>query len=141
MTAEPQTYANHKRIDPWFHQAGLGLLLLALILAVRQLFLGRGAGQLVLALLLAVVLMLTRGYALRVQDRLIRLEETLRMQRLLPPELCLRIAELTPGQFVALRFASDPELAERMAEALQEHLRADAIKRRIQVWRPDTFRV
>jgi len=141
MTVEPQTYANHKRIDPWFHQVGFGLLLLALILAARQLFLGRGAGQMVIVLLLAVVLMLTRGYALRVQDRVIRLEETLRLHSLLDPELRLRIPELTRAQFVALRFASDPELSARMAEALQEHLSADAIKRRIQVWRPDTFRV
>jgi hypothetical protein len=141
MAAEPQSYANHKRIDPWFHQVGFGLLLLALILAVHQLFQGRGAGQLVIVLLLAVVLWLARGYALRVQDRLIRLEETLRMHRLLDPQQCLRIPELTRAQFVALRFASDPELAERMTEALQEHLSGDAIKRRIQVWRPDTFRV
>ena len=52
-----------------------------------------------------------------------------------------RIPELRPGQFVALRFASDPELAARVEEALDGRLNGAEIKKRIQTWRPDTFRV
>jgi hypothetical protein len=82
-----------------------------------------------------------RQYALKVQDRLIRLEETLRMEHILPDDLKGRISELTPKQMVGLRFAADAELAHRVREALDEHLSGEAIKKRIQVWRPDTFRV
>jgi len=70
-----------------------------------------------------------------------RLEETLRMQALLDQSLRDRIHELRPGQFVALRFASDGELATRVAEALDEGLSGAEIKKRILSWRADTFRV
>jgi hypothetical protein len=63
------------------------------------------------------------------------------MQRLLPADLAGRIHELAPKQFVGLRFASDAEVAERVREALDEHLDGEAIKKRIQCWRPDLFRV
>jgi hypothetical protein len=85
--------------------------------------------------------MQVRAYALKVQDRLIRLEETLRMQRLLPTDLQGRIPELSPKQMVGLRFASDGELADRTREVLDQNLSGEAIKKRIQTWRPDTFRV
>jgi hypothetical protein len=78
---------------------------------------------------------------LKVQDRLIRLEETLRMGRLLPEDLKARIPELTVKQMVGLRFASDGELTDRVREALDQNLDGEAIKKRIQTWRPDTFRV
>jgi len=141
MSTAAQTYANHKRIDPW-HFTCLGLGLLATILAVVHLCRhGGGVGQLLLALALLLLVVRVRAYSLRVQDRVIRLEETLRMQALLPEDLRGRIGELRPGQFVALRFAADGELAARVAEALQEGLNGPAIKQRIQAWRPDTFRV
>jgi hypothetical protein len=59
----------------------------------------------------------------------------------LPEALRQRIPQLKPGQMVALRFAADAELAARVEEALTEDLGGEAIKKRIQVWRPDTFRV
>ena len=142
MSTEPQSYANHKRIDPWYHQAGFALLLLVLILVVTRLVRGHGGWtQLLIVLLLALTFTRLRIYALRVQDRIIRLEETLRMERLLDPGLRARIPELRPGQFVALRFASDAELPARMEEALRESLPGGEIKKRIQSWRADTFRV
>jgi hypothetical protein len=113
-----------------------------LILAVVHLFSGRGGiTQLLVALLLLVIFLRIRIYALRVQDRIIRLEETLRMQALLDADLRGRIQELKPGQFVALRFAADAELGDRVREALAGQLTSTQIKQRIQVWRPDTFRV
>ena len=142
MTPESQTYANHRRIDPWYHYVGFALVLLALGLALAHLVrLRTGLWQVTISLGLLVLFLRTRIYALRVQDRLIRLEETLRLQALLPEPLRGRIPELRPGQLVALRFAADGEVAARTAEALTENLKGDAIKRRIQVWRPDTFRV
>jgi low affinity Fe/Cu permease len=142
MATEPQTYANHKRVDPWYHYMGFGLALLILIMALAPPFRGHGgAWQILVALFLLLMFLRLRIYALRVQDRIIRLEETLRMQALLDQSLRDRIHELRPGQFVALRFASDGELATRVAEALDEGLSGAEIKKRILSWRADTFRV
>jgi len=142
MATEPQTYANHKRIDPWYHYVGSALALLILVMALVHPFRGHGgAWQVIASVLLLILFLKVRSYALRVQDRVIRLEETLRMQSLLDEGLRARIGELRPGQFVALRFASDGELPARVQEALDEHLGGAEIKKRIQTWRPDTFRV
>ena len=140
--ADPiQDFAHHRRIDPLYHFGGSLLVLLALVLALVSLFRQGAVWPLVVSLFMLIVFLRVRPYSLRVQDRLIRLEETLRMQALLGEELRARIPELRPGQFVALRFASDQELPARVAEALQEQLTGLQIKQRIQSWRPDTFRV
>jgi hypothetical protein len=96
---------------------------------------------LVLAVSLVVLLLRLRTYPLKVQDRVIRLEETLRMQRVLPEDLRGRISELTPRQMVGLRFASDGELAGLVRRALDERLAEKEIKQAIVTWRADEFRV
>ena len=139
-----QTYATHRRLDPWYHYVALPLWLLLFIVAVSHLISGRPLAApafLLLVLVLAIVLLKVRSYALRVQDRVIRLEETLRMKALVPASLQAQLHRLAPAQFVALRFASDEELPARLEEALKENLGGEAIKKRIQVWRPDEFRV
>jgi hypothetical protein len=76
-----------------------------------------------------------------VQDRVIRLEESLRLSRLLPPELQSRIDELRVRHLVALRFASDGEVTDLVRRVLGGELTTpDAIKRSIKVWRPDHLR-
>jgi len=141
---KPQSYATHRRFDPWFHFGAMVLLtaafVIACILAVRHFDLASVWGV-VLSLGLLILLLRVRIYALRVQDRVIRLEETLRMKALMPEAWHVRLRELTPGQFVGLRFASDEELPVLVQQALDEKLSGEAIKKRIRIWRGDTFRV
>ena len=139
-----QTYASHRRLDPWYHYFLVPIALLFFVGTILHRPHGHPVLAVVHAILAAaaiVVVLKVRSYALRVQDRVIRLEETLRMQAILPGELKAELPRLTPGQFVALRFASDGELAARVEEALREGLKGEEIKKRIQVWRPDEFRV
>jgi hypothetical protein len=142
--AQPQTYANHRRFEPLQHFVLTPILLItwiaAIWLAIKHPSL-HSIWAAILAFALLMVAMQARIYALKVQDRVIRLEETLRMQRLLSAELQARIPEMVPRQFVGLRFAADAELADRVREALDQKLSGEAIKKQIQTWRPDTFRV
>ena len=143
-----QTYATHRRIDPGFHFVLTAMLLTNLVATIVHLVRHHGSGELacslwLLIMALAFILMglKLRGYPLVAQNRIIRLEERLRMEKVLPEDLKARIGELSVGQFVGLRFASDGELADRMREALDEKLGNEQIKKRIQTWRPDEYRV
>lgn len=139
----PQTYANHHRFDPWYHIVAFTLLLLAFIGACIHAVRSPASGmwEVFLTFGILVLFFRVRIYALRVQDRVIRLEETLRMRAILPEAWHVRIHELTPGQFVGLRFASEEELPALVQAALEEKLDGEAIKKRIRMWRADTFRV
>src|SRR6185503_7651469 len=92
--------------------------------------------QLLLGVALLILFLCMRMFALSVQDRVIRLEERLRLERLLPAELRARIPELEIPQLVALRFASDGELTELVRAVLSERIHdRREIKRRIRDWR------
>jgi hypothetical protein len=82
-----------------------------------------------------------RAYATHSQDRIIRLEERLRLMQILPEPVQARIGELSTSQLISLRFASDAELPALTMRALDEKLDRDGIKQAITQWRPDTFRV
>lgn len=143
MTA-PQTFANHRRFEPLQHFILTPILLITWVATIRLAIKNPSLNAIwmaVLGFVLFMVAMQVRVYALKVQDRVIRLEETLRMERLLPGDLKARIPELTVKQMVGLRFASDAELADRVREVLNEKLSGEAVKKRIQTWRADTFRV
>ena len=140
----PQSYANHTRLDPGFHFVLLPLIFVALILSIISLVQHPGlhsALWLVLAIALFFAAGKSRGYALKVQDRVIRLEERLRLSMLLPEAARPRIGELTEPQLIALRFASDAELPALAMRALNEGLTSKQIKTSIQSWRADNFRV
>jgi hypothetical protein len=113
----------------------------ALVLFVRSPGWDRGRWVIVSFALVAAVYLI-RTYSLKVQDRLIRLEEQLRYQRTLPADLAGRAAALALHQIIALRFASDAELPELVQQVLEGKLsKPDEIKRAIKNWRPDTLRV
>jgi len=140
----PQNYGNHRRLDPVYHYVAFGILAAYLVQSLIALVRAPSMDhvwQLLVSVALILLLGKVRSYALHNQDRLIRLEETLRMERLLPEALRPRIQELNPGQIVSLRFASDQELASLVEQTLAENLDREAIKKRIQTWRADTFRV
>jgi Family of unknown function (DUF6526) len=82
-----------------------------------------------------------RGQALKAQDRVIRLEEKLRYQAVLGAMELAETHALTLQQVIALRFASDAELAGLIQKTLKENLTPKQIKQSIVVWRPDYDRV
>lgn len=141
----PQSFETHVRRIPRLYLLAGAVLALNIVATTAHLVWRPGwiSGFLVLV---AVALFGThwfvRSNAIVVQDRVIRLEERLRLERLLPEQLRPRIGELSLGQLVALRFASDDELAELTSLVLDEGLTGRTeIKKRIRTWRPDHLRV
>jgi uncharacterized protein DUF6526 len=140
----PQSFAHHTRWDPLFHFFVLPVFVFTLVWSIAHLVRHPGwhAAGLVIFLTAALVAVFKiRLYPLKVQDRVIRLEERLRLMALLPEPMRSRIPELTEGQLVALRFASDAEVAKLAERALNEKLSRADIKKLIQNWRPDNWRV
>lgn len=140
----PQTYANHTRFDPAFHYFLVPVLLITLIGSIVHLVRHPHLASAWHVILVAALIMIAgkaRAYALKAQDRIIRLEERLRLARLLPEPLRSRIGEIQERQLIALRFASDEELPALVERTLQEKLAPKQIKQAIQNWRPDYFRV
>lgn len=147
----PQTYANHRRLDPLFHFFLGPVFLLGVILSLVHFFYHFRESDfrdnlhsfllIVLALALLTLVFKFRLYSLKVQDRVIRLEERLRLIQLLSEPLRSRIPELTEDQLIGLRFASDAEVSKLVERALNEKLKRKDIKKAIQNWRPDYWRV
>ncbi len=142
--AEPQNFKNHTMFDPPFHffLAPVGLILLGL--AIYDLVKNPGwmTGIHVLAVVWLVVLVFkTRIYSLKVQDRLIRLEERLRLAAVLPASLQARIGDLSIDQLIGLRFASDAELPGLVEKTLGGNWNRKQIKGAVQNWRADNWRV
>jgi hypothetical protein len=142
---ELQSLANHKRIVPGFHQLGFALVLGYLVIAIVQLVRAPGlstVGGLLIALIFLVLTWYVRLFPLTVQDRVIRLEERLRLARLLPADLQPQIESLSVGQLAALRFASDAEVPALVRKVIAEKLTSrQAIKELVTNWRPDHLRV
>ena len=143
---EPQNYKNHTRLVPPFHLFVLPVLFINLVCSIVMLFRHwphhpvRHAWLVVVAAALVTLALVARTFPLRVQDRVIRLEEQLRYQRLLPPDLLAASQSLTLRQIIALRFASDAELPALIQRTLSENLEPKAIKQAITNWRADNLR-
>ena len=139
-----QNAANHARFVPGYHFVAGSLALLNLGWALYRVA-TRPNGDTGAALVVAVTLLLVTWYArafpLAVQDRIIRLEERLRLARLMPPSLQQNCDALTPSQLIALRFASDSELPELATKVINDGVTDRArIKGMIREWRPDHMR-
>src|SRR5258705_11967783 len=146
MTNDPsgQSFKNHARYVPLFHFFGIPVLVANAVWSVSRAF-RHPAWETAFAALLGVALVVlfvyARSFALRVQDRVIRLEMGLRLRELLPADLLPRIPEFTIAQLVAMRFASDRELPALARRVLDERLQdRKAIKRLITGWQADNHR-
>lgn len=144
MADETQTYKNHVRFFPLYHFVVTPILLINFLNAIRHFYYYQSRAtvwEIVFAGALVGLALSARLMALTVQDRVIRLEMRLRMRDILPADLRARAEGLTRGQLVALRFASDAELAELVRDVLDGKLATQkAIKMRVRTWVPDTLR-
>lgn len=146
MADAPQSHANHAQIVPMYHIVTFGLLVVTFIGSLVNLYQSLGdharlySASLLVALTLSTIFLffLARVFALKAQDRAIRAEEQLRHFVLTGKLLDSR---LTIGQIIALRFAPDGEFVELARRAADQSLSNADIKKAIQAWRADTYRV
>lgn len=145
--ASAQNFKNHARWDPDFHFFVAPVLLLNVI--ASGWWYGRhyhqhvhsGAWLTLVSIALFVLAIKSRMYAIKVQDRVIRLEERTRLATLVSPSEMVEVESLTEKQYVALRFASNAELPDLARRAVRENLSPKQIKEAIKSWRADEWRV
>jgi hypothetical protein len=143
----PQTYKNHSRLDPLMHFFVFPTLITNFIFSIYVTIRHWPEHPhlhpwwIIVSFALLVLAFKARTYALRVQDRVIRIEERLRLTSLLPSADLPYVNELDVKQLIALRFASDAELPALVHRTLTENLDPKAIKQSITNWRPDNHRV
>jgi hypothetical protein len=147
MAEKEQNYSNHARFVPGYHFVAFGIFVVNLVGSVYSAFFSAApiSFEGVLRVLVAVALLLlffyARTFALTVQDRVIRLEMRLRLEKLIAPDLRARILEFSVRQLVALRFAADEELPDLARKVLSENIRdSKTIKQMIRRWNPDHLR-
>ena len=140
-----QTYANHTRFHPLFHFFAFPILAINFLFAVYVVIrhpVPITIWNAIVAAALVVTCLLARYYGLRNQDRLIRLEERVRLSSCLPEDLRGRINELSTSDLIALRFCSDQEVADAVRRVLSGELKGKpAIKQDVKNWRPDYHRL
>ena len=140
-----QNFKNHMKLVPAFHYFAMPVLVFNFFWMLSRLRYGitrHGVADILVAAALVVLLFCARLFALKAQDRVIRLEERLRYERLLPADLKPRIGEFSVDQIVALRFAGDDELPALARKVLDEKIGGRAaIKKLVQHWKADHLRV
>ena len=143
--AQSQDYKSHRKYVPAFHFFTIPILLINVGVEAVRFYRNQTTYQgwvMVVAFTLLLFAFVARGMAVKAQDRVIRLEERLRLGALLPAEHRDKVNELTPSQLVALRFASDeeaPDLAHRTMTG--EFKTQNEIKKAVKNWRADTHRL
>ncbi|WP_263408697.1 DUF6526 family protein [Terriglobus tenax] len=142
--AAPQSFKNHTKWDPMFHLVLCPITLIFSIALIVHAFGHRTDANIHLAIL-SVILLLTiskmRVYSLKVQDRVIRLEEKVRLAALCSPTQLTELESLTMRQYIGLRFASNTELPELAVRAVRENLTSKQIKEAVKSWRADDDRI
>ncbi len=145
MPETTQSFANHARWHPPYHFFLFPVMTIHLGWTIYKLAQSPSldtAEQVLLAVGLIVLFLLTRINALKAQDRVIRLEEQLRYQRLLPVALAAKASALPARFIIALRFASDEELPGLVQQVIDgKFAKPVEVKQAIRNWRGDYFRV
>ena len=142
--SKTQDLKHHARFDASFHFLIFGVYLANLVYAGFHLYRQPNISSgwyLFLSMFAIVPILKLRIYPLKVQDRVIRLEERLRLQALAPQEWHPQIYRLSEDQLIGLRFASDDEVVELAKQALEQNLSRKQIKERIRNWRADNWRI
>ena len=144
MPNTPQSAESHTAWTPIFHFIGAPITMLAFFYFATDAVRHPSKMTLLAALYafgISVAVFASRIMALRVQDRVIRLEMRLRLKEILPAALAARIPEIRVKQLVALRFASDAEMASLVERTLKgEFADQQAIKAAIKDWQADYLR-
>ena len=145
MSDRPQSNDNHAILITGYHKVGFTLLLVLLINSVVGMvrdFSWTAVIAFILATALLIISFYARVFALGVQDRVIRLEERMRMERVLPDDLKARIMDVSTNHLIGLRFAPDEELADLVRQVLDGSLTTrKEIKAAIKNWRADNQRI
>jgi Family of unknown function (DUF6526) len=145
MSGSTQSFDNHAKMVPLYHFWAFALVAVPTLYFGFVTVTGFSLDRLMLlAFAVGVVLVsfFARLFPLGVQDRVIRLEERLRMERLLPEDLKGRISEITTTQLIGLRFASDEELPELTRRVLDGSLtELKGVKQAVRKWRADHQRI
>ncbi|MBA2500233.1 MAG: hypothetical protein H0V30_10950 [Chitinophagaceae bacterium] len=137
-----QDVNTHKRYYPLHHFILIPLTIGIFIWSIIQLI--KTTDNISLFLIATILLItsnITRIYALKNQDRIIRLEMRLRYFQLTQQTLSAIEQKLTMKQLVALRFAGDDELLSLIDRTINENLSPGAIKKNIKNWQADNHRV
>lgn len=144
MAQAAQTYKTHRRYNPVIHffvEPVLVLNIIAQAIRFNKYRTPSTGWTVMVAIALAVFVFAARYMTSRVQDRVIRLEERIRLGSLLPEDLRSRVNDLTPSQLIGLRFAPDEEAAALASRCLAGELtKAEQIKKEVKTWRPDYMR-
>jgi hypothetical protein len=144
MPETSQSFANHAKMVPLYHYCATPFLLVPTIyfgyVAVTAFSLG-ALMMLVFAVGVILAAFFARTFPLGVQNRVIRLEERIRMERL-PEDLRGRIGEISTDHIIGLRFASDDELEGLVRRVLGGELSdRKSIKAAVRNWRADHQRI
>jgi hypothetical protein len=142
--SDSQSLKSHGRYDPPYHFfltfVAIANVIISIVYAVHHLCF-YSIWLVVVSVAAFLALFKLRSYPIKVQDRVIRLEERIRLQALAPAEWHTQIYRLTEDQLIGLRFAADDEVVELAKQALEHNLTRKQIKERIKSWRPDNWRV
>jgi len=145
MADQTQTFATHRRWIPMWHFFALPVLIINVFVVAYYFALDPrliNGWAVLVSIALVIGIFISRYMPLRAQDRIIRLEERTRLERLLPGDLRERVGELTARQLIAIRFAPDDEVPDLTRRTLNGELKTPAdIKGAIRNWRADHLRV
>ncbi len=145
MSSVPQNLENHAKFVPLYHFVSFGLIavytLWSLYVAVTAFSVG-ALMSLFLGVGIVFVFFFSRLFPLGVQDRVIRLEERVRLERLLGSERHDAIYGMDTELLIGLRFASDGEVADLFNAIVSEGISDRAeVKKRVKNWRTDNQRI